>query len=69
MPVRRFPMEASMQTFEIRLVDGQPKRWLLFATAHETDTEAVQYARLLLEHYPDFLGAEVWKGMQMVRQI
>ena len=58
-----------MQTFEIRLVDGQPRRWLLFATARETDTEAVQYARHLLERYPDFLGAEVWKGMKMVQQI
>ena len=65
MPARWF----RMQTFEIRLVDGQPQKWLLFATARETDSEAVQYARLLLERYPDFLSAEVWKGMKMVQQI
>jgi len=58
-----------METFEIRLVDGRPHKWLLFMTARETDTEAVQYARLLLERHPEFYSAEIWKGMKMVRQI
>jgi len=58
-----------METFEIRLVDGQPRNWLLFATVSETDTEAVQHARRLLERHPEFYGAEIWKGMKMVRQI
>lgn len=63
------PMEVPMESFEIRLVDGRPQKWMLFATLRETDTEAVQYARHLLDRYPDFLGAEVWKGMKMVWQI
>ena len=58
-----------MATFEIRLVDGRPHKWLLFMTARETDTEAVRYARLLLERHPEFYSAEIWKGMKMVRQI
>jgi len=65
MPARWFPMT----TFEIRLVDGRPQKWMLFATLRETDSEAVQYARYLLDRHPDFLGAEIWKGMKMVRQI
>lgn len=58
-----------METFEIRLVDGRPHKWLLFATASESDTEAVQQARRLLERHPEFYSAEIWKGMKMVRQI
>jgi len=58
-----------METFEIRLVDGRPHKWLLFATASETDSEAVQYARRLLERHPEFNVAEIWKGMKLVRQI
>lgn len=65
MPARWFPM----QSFEIRLVDGRPQKWMLFATLRETDTEAVQYARHLLDRHPDFHAAEIWKGMKMVRQI
>jgi hypothetical protein len=58
-----------METFEIRLVDGRPHTWLLFAMPSETDLEAVQYARRLLERHPEFHTAEIWKGMKMVRQI
>jgi len=58
-----------METFEIRLVDGRPHKWLLFATAGENDSEAIQYARRLLERHPEFHTAEIWKGMKMVRQI
>jgi hypothetical protein len=58
-----------METFEIRLVDGRPHKWLLFAAATENDLEAVQFARRLLERHPEFYAAEIWKGMKMVRQI
>lgn len=58
-----------METFEIRLVDGRPHNWLLFVTAGESDSDAVRYARLLLERHPDFHTAEIWKGMKMVRQV
>ena len=58
-----------MQKFEIRLVEQRPHSSLLFVTSRENDSEAVQYARLLLERHPEFDVAEVWKGMKMVRQI
>ena len=58
-----------METFEIRLVDGRPHKWLLFATATENASDAVQFARRLLERHPEFHVAEIWKGMKLVRQI
>jgi len=51
------------------LVDQRPRTSLLFVTSHESDSEAVRYARLLLERHPEFYVAEIWKGMKMVRQI
>jgi hypothetical protein len=42
---------------------------LLFVTTHESDSDAVRHARLLLERHPEFYVAEIWKGMKMVRQI
>ena len=58
-----------MERFEIRLVDQQPRASLLFVSSHESDVEAVQHARRLLDRHPEFYVAEIWKGMKMVRQI
>jgi hypothetical protein len=58
-----------MERFEIRLLDQRPRTPLLFASSHESDSEAVRYARLLLERHPEFYVAEIWKGMKVVRQI
>ena len=58
-----------MERFEICLVDQRPRTPLLFVTSHESDSEAVRFARLLLERHPEFHVAEIWKGMKMVRQI
>ncbi|HEX4637161.1 MAG TPA: hypothetical protein VH189_13320 [Rhizomicrobium sp.] len=58
-----------MERFEIRLVDQRPRTPLLFATSLASDSDAVRYARRLLERHPEFYAAEIWKGMKMVRQI
>jgi hypothetical protein len=43
-----------LERFEIRLVDQRPRASLLFVSSHESDTEAVQYARRLLDRHPEF---------------
>jgi hypothetical protein len=58
-----------MTTFEIRLREDRPSQSLLFVTARETDGEAVEHARRLLERHPEYRMAEIWSGMKLVRQI
>ena len=59
----------TMQTFEIRLREARPTVSLLFVTSRETDAEAVEQARKLLERHPEFDVAEIWRGMKLLRQI
>lgn len=58
-----------MVTFEIRLRDTQPASSLLFVALRETDAEAVEQARRLLERHPEYPVAEIWRGMKLLRQI
>ena len=58
-----------MQTFEIRLRDIRPAPSLLFVASRDTDAEAVEHARLLLERHPEYPIAEIWHGMKLLRQI
>jgi hypothetical protein len=58
-----------MQTFEIRLRDVRPAASLLFVTSRNSDAEAVEHARQLLERHPEYPIAEIWHGMKLLRQI
>jgi cytochrome P450 len=58
-----------MHTFEIRLRDIRPAACLLFVASRETDAEAIEHARLLLERHPEYPVAEIWQGMKLLRQI
>ena len=58
-----------VHTFEIRLCDVPPAPSLLFVALRETDAEAVEHARLLLERHPQYSIAEIWHGMKLLRQI
>jgi hypothetical protein len=58
-----------MLTFEIRLRDIRPAACLLFVASRDTDAEAVEHARELLERHPEYPIAEIWQGMKLLRQI
>jgi hypothetical protein len=63
------PRVGAVVVFEIRLREFRPSCSLLFVTSRKTSDEAVEYARRLLERHPEFHIAEVWNGMQLVREI
>jgi hypothetical protein len=58
-----------MPAFEIRLRDACPAHSLLFVASRNTDAEAVEHARRLLERHPEYPIAEIWQGMKLLRQI
>jgi hypothetical protein len=55
--------------FEIRLRHARPQDALLFVTTRETDSDATRLARELLDRHPEYNIAEIWRGMQMLRQV
>lgn len=42
---------------------------LLFAAALTTDEQAADHARRLLKRHPEMSGAEIWRGMHLIRQV
>lgn len=42
---------------------------LLFAAAFTTDDQAVEHARRLLKRHSEMAGCEIWRGMQLLRQV
>jgi hypothetical protein len=60
--------ELRTRIYEIRLIaPGQGA--LVFATAKLSDDEAADHARLLLHRHPDRTTAEIWRGLELVRQV
>ena len=59
---------AKTRLYEFKLSSprGQP---LLFAAALMTDEQAADHARRLLKRHPDMTGAEIWRGMILIRQV
>jgi len=52
--------------FKLSSPRGQP---LLFAAALMTDEQAADHARRLLKRHPEMTGAEIWRGMILIRQV
>lgn len=63
------PKAGPLQIFEIRLRELQPSASLLFVARRRSSDEAVEHARMLLERHPEFHIAEIWQGVELVREI
>jgi len=78
---RLLPKPIPRRTPAVRLdQDGQTKLYdfklssprhepLLFAAAFATDDQAVEHARRLLKRHPEMAVSEIWRGMQLLRQV
>lgn len=58
----------SLQPYEVRLA-GAGVNALIFVTVKETEQQASDYAYDLLERHSKYDHAELWSGMQLLRQI
>ena len=57
---------AALYEFKLSSPRQEP---LLFAAAFATDDQAVEHARRLLKRHPEMTGCEIWRGMQLLRQV
>jgi hypothetical protein len=60
--------DASTRLYEFKLSSPRHPH-LLFAAALTTDEQAADHARRLLKRHPEMSGAEIWRGMHLVRQV
>lgn len=60
--------EASTRLYEFKLSSPRQQP-LLFAAALTTDEQATDHARRLLKRHPEMSGAEIWRGMHLLRQV
>ncbi len=59
---------ANTRLYEFKLSSPRHPH-LLFAAALTTDEQAADHARRLLKRHPEMSGAEIWRGMHLVRQV
>jgi hypothetical protein len=60
--------DASTRLYEFKLSSPRQQP-LLFAAALPTDEQAADHARRLLKRHPEMSEAEIWRGMQLIRQV
>jgi hypothetical protein len=60
--------DASTRLYEFKLSSPRHPH-LLFAAALTTDEQAADHARRLLKRHPEMSGAEIWRGMHLIRQV
>ena len=60
--------DAKTRLYEFKLSSSRHQP-LLFAAALTTDEQAADHARRLLKRHPEMSEAEIWRGMQLVRQV
>jgi hypothetical protein len=60
--------DANTRLYEFKLSSPRHQP-LLFAAALTTDEQAADHARRLLKRHPEMSGAEIWRGMHLVRQV
>src|SRR5690242_15823021 len=58
--------DANTRLYEFKLSSPRHQP-LLFAAALTTDEQAADHARRLLKRHPEMSGAQIWRGMHLVR--
>lgn len=64
----RLEQDGRTKLYEFKLSSPRQEP-LLFAAAFATDDQAVEHARRLLKRHPEMTGCEIWRGMQLLRQV
>jgi hypothetical protein len=60
--------DAKTRLYDFKLSSSRHQP-LLFAAALMTDEQATDHARRLLKRHPEMTGAEIWRGMTLIRQV